>query len=88
MSDTVREFLEADKSALAAEHKDLTKFVLKSVNQTLETCAQDNGLSVEEMDFDSPNYPYFSNCVKNNVFFNPRLNQCASVRKLVAGTYW
>lgn len=88
MSDTVRGFMEADVKALAAEHKDLTKFVLKSLNHTIETCAADNDLSAAEMDFDSPNYPYFANCVKNNVFMNTKLNQSQAVRKLVGGTHW
>lgn len=74
MSDTVREFMEADQGALAAQHKDLTKYVLKNLQVTMEKCADDNELSLAEMDFDSPNYPYFANCVKNNVFFNPKLN--------------
>ena len=74
MSDTVRGFMTADVKALAAEHKDLNPFVLSSLNKTIETCAADNGLKADSMDFDSANYPYFANCVKNNVFFNTKLN--------------
>jgi hypothetical protein len=74
MSDTVRGFIEADVKALTAEHKDLTPFILASLNKTIETCAADNGLSTAEMDFESPSYPYFANCVKNNAFFNTKIN--------------
>lgn len=88
MSDSVRGFMEADVGALTKEHKDLTKFVLSNLNQTIETCAADNDLSVAEMDFESSNYPYFANCVKNNVFFNTKLNQSPSVRMLVGGVKW
>lgn len=88
MSDTVRGFMEADIGALTAEHKDLTKFVLRNLNETIETCAADNELNASEMDFESPNYPYFANCVKNNVFLNTKLNQSPAVRRLVGGVHW
>ena len=74
MSDSVRQFLEADQDALASQHKDLTKYVLKSLQVTMDKCANDNELSLAEMDYDSPSYPYFLVCVKNNVHFNPKLN--------------
>ena len=76
MSDSVREFmtLNADAKALGAENKDLSPFVLSNLKKTIETCAADNGLKADSMDFDSASYPYFANCVKNNVFFNTKLN--------------
>jgi hypothetical protein len=54
----------------------------------MENCAQDTEFPLEEKDFDHGSFPWFANCVQNNVFLTPALNQNIAVRRLVGGVQY
>ena len=66
--------MERDTSDVARENKDYTFHVQSKLEDVFQTCAQDTEFPLEDKDFSHESFPWFANCVKNNVFMNPVLN--------------
>jgi len=87
MDSRLREFMEQDSKARSAENKDYTFYTDAKFNEVLERCAGDTEFSLLDKDFESSNYGWFANCVKNGIFMSPALNQNRSMRNL-AGVHY
>ena len=83
--ENIKEFLSQDFSEHEASNNDFTSHVQAHLTKTMNRCAEDTQFSVEEKDFDNENFVWFANCVRNNVFVNPVLNQSRTVRRNLAG---
>ena len=86
--ENVKAFMETPAEEIAAENKDYTFYVQAKVNDVMENCAKDTDFSLADKDFEHGSFPWFANCVKNNVFASPVLNQNKTVRTKLAGTEW
>ena len=82
-----KQFMEKDTSDLASEHKTYTFYAQAKLADVMESCAKDTDFPLEEKNVDHGSFPWFANCVKNNVFLNPTLNQNQCVRSFV-GAEW
>ena len=80
--------METPAEEIAASNKDYTFFVQAKLEKVMENCATDTEFPLAEKDFDHGSFPWFANCVKNNVFMSTTLNQNKTVRTQVAGTEW
>ena len=79
--DNLRSYIDTEGSA-ALENSEFTPFVQQRVNGMLERCAQDTEW---DRDTSSESFGWFANCVRNNVFNSPALNQNRTVRQHLAG---
>ena len=70
------------------DYPEFTNFVSASLKKVMKTCARDTEYSLADNDTESENYPWFKNCVRNNVFLSPTLNQNKAVRQVIGGVYY
>jgi len=78
--ENLRSFLEND-FADAKQNNDFTGVVESSINSVLNRCAEDTEFPLAEKEWDHANFGWFANCVSNNVFIHPVLNQNRSARQ-------
>ena len=54
----------------------------------MKTCAADTEFPLEDKDYSHESFPYFANCVKNNMFMNLTLNQNSTVKSLLGDVHY
>ena len=86
--ENVKSFMEKETSEVASEFPTYTFYAQAKLGEVMENCAADNEWSLEEKDFDSASFPYFANCVKNNVMFNAGLNSNVALKTLITGAQY
>ena len=82
--ENLKTFIESD-GAEAQSNNDYTPFIQSQVNSIMSRCAENTQWSLEEKDTAHENFGWFANCVRNNVFKSPALNQNRSARFHLAG---
>ena len=84
--ENIKTFLSQDFSEHEAANNDFTSHVQAHLNKAVDRCAEDTQFSREDMD--GENFVWFANCVKNNVFVNPVLNQNKTIRQNLGGVHY
>ena len=88
MADNLKAYLERDRESIAGEYKDYTFHIHNKMKSVMQACASDTEFDLASKKYSSENYPWFANCVKNNVFMTPSLNQNNAVKNLVADVHY
>ena len=89
--ENVKNFLEADHAELQKNNKDYTEYVQVEASLVIARCASDMqfpGEALGNKDWSHEAFPYFANCVRNNVFMDVTLNSNATVKTLLGGAYY